>query len=418
MKMLIKKSSLTLLTVLISYLCIELLSLVVYYSYKGELLSFSKSHQLLEETATYTHKIRYENPMHIKKGVLHPYLGVAGAPGLADMGMGKAIKPRDPKTLKVVMLGGSVAFHQGNSKNATQILQKKLTAIPAFKNKTLEMRVLAFPSYKQPQQVISLILSILFMEKPDIVINLDGHNDIVFSYDGYESGFFYGYPALWDNVTAGIHTHPDQITTMADIIQFKEYQKSWATVIDNIPIKYSTTALLVWELGDKILENKINEARTIYNNYRKQSGKDNVVTGPFKKYPVGKEIKLISNLWVSSSQMLKKLSNAYGAEYFHFLQPLPTWPEGKPLSAEEKKLGINNGTNINGRRVRWYQLLLKESEKLKQDNINIYSLVDVFKNESRTVYIDVCCHVNFRGKNIMSEAMGDAIVQYYRNKSD
>lgn len=416
MQVLIKKSSLTLLTVLISYLCIELLSLVIYYSYKGELLSFSVSHKLLEETAAGSRKRSFENQRLVKYGKLHPYLGIGGAPGIADIGKDNAVKPRDPNVLKVVIVGGSVAYYQGVSKYASQALKDKLATISQFKNKKIEIRVLAFPSYKQPQQIISLMLSVLFIEKPDIVINLDGHNDIVDTHRNYDARVFYAYPNLWDGITAGIHTDHRQIRIIADIIDFREYQTSWATSLNGSYLKYSPTLLLVWELADGILENKINDARATYADERRKALKNDAVKGPFQKYPPERKSKIMANLWISGSQMLQKLSYSYGAEYFHFLQPIPDWPGGKVFTSDERALRLHEIANDNNNKVKWYKILLEESARLKQDNINFYSLVEVFRNEKRTVYTDICCHVNSRGKKILAESMGNAIAQYYNKQ--
>jgi hypothetical protein len=63
-----------------------------------------------------------------------------------------------------------------------------------------------------------------------------------------------------------------------------------------------------------------------------------------------------------------------------------------------------------------YPILIKQGRKLLEKNIKFFDATMVYAKEKETVYIDICCHFNERGKEVLTAYMMDKILQNPRIK--
>ena len=128
-----------------------------------------------------------ETPWWMKSEILHPYQGFVTNPAfsavaphpISEFGFVDVAPPlheRDEGRLIVGIFGGSVA--QSFALEGTATLAEVLVGSPAFAGREVVFVSAALPGYKQPQQLMTLTYLLALGAEFDIVINLDGFNEI------------------------------------------------------------------------------------------------------------------------------------------------------------------------------------------------------------------------------------------------
>ncbi|MFP6606164.1 MAG: hypothetical protein VCC19_06285, partial [Myxococcota bacterium] len=141
----------------------------------------------------------------ITNKVIHPYLGYVfdraggninrfGLPGIDPF------EPRSPNEIRVAITGGSVAlqvFGEGSETLRTSLA-------PAFPGKRIEFVGLTLGGYKQPQQLMALAWMLSLGAHFDVVVNLDGFNEVVLPYaENDPLGIHPAYPRSWHLYQSG-----------------------------------------------------------------------------------------------------------------------------------------------------------------------------------------------------------------------
>ncbi len=149
--------------------------------------------------------------------VIHPYQGVvtrptsesdraAAPPGqlvgtFGFRGIDSPNLKRSDDQLIVAVVGGSVARQFVD--NATESLQNELATHPKYRDRTITILPLAVDGYKQPQQLTMLAYLMTLGAEFDIVINLDGLNEVALpAMDNVPMGVFSAFPRQWGTIVA------------------------------------------------------------------------------------------------------------------------------------------------------------------------------------------------------------------------
>ena len=89
-------------------------------------------------------------------------------------------------------------------------------------------------------------------------------------------------------------------------------------------------------------------------------------------------------------------------------------------AGEELLLGVGDEVELaRARGVGLAQagLLVRQAETLRQNGVNFHDLTMLFKNQSRTIYRDKCCHYNQTGYDLVAERIGTILAREW-NKGD
>ena len=126
------------------------------------------------------------------------------------------------------------------------------------------------------------------------------------------------------------------------------------------------------------------------------------------------QIEVLSDIWKKFSMLQHKMMKLHHIDHFHFIQPNQYVLHSKKFSQEEKDNFFDDNSS------EWintgYSVLITKANQLKKIGYKIYILTDIFKTETRTVYRDTCCHLNYRGHEILEDAIVKTIVKYYHGK--
>ncbi len=359
---------------------------------------------------------------------LHPYLGFGGyystEPGSLltwnNMGFGQNTPYRVPfkvggNDLAVFVFGGSVAGNIVAPPQAGKSLER------ALKDKLPDRNVIVYAmaqgSAKQPQQAIALTMLLSMGQHVDVVVNLDGFNDVAIGNSNHESGVDPIFPSV--AIMWGIGT------TLAPDERGGEFYRTAADIIDS---KYAvirhTDAANAARFGLSYLYDKF-----WISHYTKKKAKAEtryqvlVVLSPtgharvnrllgidMPVDPKADGVERSFDIWLDADKAMAGLSGSAGAKYVHVIQPNQYYSK-KRFSDEEARIALSMPPD-NSARVgaeRGYALFEARADALKSRGI--ISGVSIFDDQTAAMYVDSCCHYTRAGEDILADFVADQVVK-------
>ena len=329
------------------------------------------------------------------------------------------IQPESPDRFVIAITGGSVACEL--YLDARETLRATLAENAAFSDKRIEFVSLALSGMKQPQQLLALEYFLVLGAKFDCVVNFDGFNDVVLPLAENEKfGVAAHSPRYWP-VYATMGLRVDQASVLVEAARIQQRRRNWAGRVASPPWRYSHLALSLWHRCDNAwkaeIQDRQNRMREVIIGRAGQLSAQE--SGPPDGYDSLAELRdQVVQLWVYSSTRMARSCDANGIAYFHFLQPNQYFKGSKIFTAQERKEALG-GPNYNYRRdaESGYPLLVRQAETLRQNGVNFHDLTMLFKNQSRTIYRDKCCHYNQTGYDLVAERIGTILAREW-NKGD
>lgn len=355
--------------------------------------------------------------------VIHPYLGYVHDPfhtedrslyGFQDYGPHIDKNPIPTKEANVITIGVFGGSFAGGT--AIYAREKVLDAIEQsglFGRKEVELYNFALPGYKQPQQLMTLSFLLSIGAHFDIVINIDGFNEVALPKpENISKNVYPFFPIKWNMRVA--QTLDTELVAIAGKIQaLTEKRSSWADFFDRNSMKYSMTCNLAWKLYDRILSKDI-AGQTRRLKEFKRSDKDRpayVASGPGVNFVNDGELyNAFAKVWHDSSLQMGYLCASNGIFYFHFIQPNQYVENSKPMGDEERSIAISDEQPYREGVEKGYSHIQRYGKLLIDEGINLTDLSYIFKDNTETLYGDNCCHLNKKGYEIIAEAIGSAIV--------
>jgi hypothetical protein len=338
---------------------------------------------------------------------LHPYVGYLKREAFQDL-FAAVTGPKSDGELWVLVVGGLVADVLNRWGQLEAAFERELEA--AGSDRTLRLFNGANGGYKQPQQLL-LVGYLLALGAPiDLVINLDGFNEVVLPYaDNARLGVNPFYPRAWSKRLAMRSGELDPVV-VGKIAALRERQRrilGW--VADN-----SLGALATVRLAAALIYSDA-EGRIVALQERlsvpagelslEQRG------GESREFVPDQVLIESARLWARASLLLADVLQPRGIEYFHFLQPNQYLEGSKPLSAEER-VHFYRPEGRYGRYARaGYPRLLQAAADQGLESIHYFDATALFLEATETLYEDPCCHLNQRGNRILAEFIARRVLE-------
>ncbi|MBI3307001.1 MAG: hypothetical protein HYZ84_04280 [Candidatus Omnitrophica bacterium] len=352
-------------------------------------------------------------PSWMRRDVLHPYIGfVLGPPTPQDdLGFQNSIsllQKKSPDKYIVLITGGSVANHL--HRYGSKALEAELRKISSIKDRKIIFLRAAIGGFKQPQQLMTLNYLLQLGAEFDLVINLDGFNEVALGKsENIPTNVFLLYPRRWFTRIAQIKLPKLKILMMTAKLLVKT--RFDLAKISSLPlIRSSSVCNLIWAAGDHFLQDMTGKTEKAIRGYRPNYfDLTYEITGPSVKFSNNTAIfDYMAQSWARSSLLMAQIASANNIRYFHFLQPNQYFADSKVLTPHERKIAYSDNHLYREGVVMGYPLLKEKGEQwLKSENF--YDLTMLFSKESGDIYVDMCCHYNLRGYEILGREMGRII---------
>jgi hypothetical protein len=389
----------------------ELAALAVYYIENGALFyTHRKTYELIPETTE--QKLTREG--------LHPYFGPTHAPGtrfdIPDTMRDATIparamtnnfgfvsphdypftKARDSQFV-IGLFGGSVGvwFCQIGAVRLLADLQKDAF----FKDKGLVPLCFAHEGYKQPQQLLELAYFLSIGQQFDLVINIDGFNEVALSAINDRQGFDISMPSA---------QHIGSLINLVDQATLNELagriQRNRIALV-NVLLERDyrrTERRYVTELG-RFSNLPSNPA----------SGSLITVTRPVTRREGAALFEDIAAHWADASILMNELLAARRVPYFHLLQPNQYF-RTRRFSGDESEVAISPESPYKASVEQGYPLLIKEAESGRlKGKAYFLNGVRLFDGEPKPVYADNCCHYTLLGNQKVADFIAAAILKMF-----
>lgn len=409
---------------------LELFSFSIYSIISKRFFSFSTIHA---KQRKYSYEeIKFENgekedfPLTEKDiKIIHPYLGYVWTPEKDYEKFNHTSLPvnnygflddKEPifkssnSQIIIGILGGSVA--RVFSVSGVESLIKELKRSPDFWDKEIIIVRMALGGYKQPQQLIALTYLLALGAHFDIVINLDGFNEITLpKVENIPNQVFPFYPKQWFSLTTDLSDISIKVA-IGEIAYLENRRKEWARLFLNTALRYSIFLNLIWEHYDTILSIKIADKELNLLNNKTIKVERYVTTGPPFVYNSEEDIYIsLAEIWENCSLQMHRICTTNNIKYYHFLQPNQYVPNSKIMSKEELRQAYSQKSPYGTAVIQGYPYLIKAGAGLSEEGVYFFDLTMIFKDKVETLYVDDMCHLNRRGNEILGEIMGRIIIE-------
>ncbi|HNX68295.1 MAG TPA: hypothetical protein PLL75_01010 [Candidatus Omnitrophota bacterium] len=365
-------------------------------------------------------------PLSLQNEVAHPYIGYVLGPrdskhapctseygfvGRCHQSEGIPFQRESDEQYIVAVFGGSVAMSV--SFLGMEALRDELKKIPALKDKKIVLLNFAFGGYKQPQQLMILNYMLALDGAFDMIINLDGFNDIVLPVtENLPDKTCLFFPRRWRWRLFREVGGPEEILRRADLIRLKKTRKTVADVFSMNLFRYSFTMQLVFRLIDGSLSAKIFQDMQKLSAGERPVRDSYAMMGPQRSYADDRTMyQDLAAFWERCSLQMHRICNANGIRYYHFLQPNQYVLGTKPIRDQERRIAINERHVYKKSAEEGYPYLSEMGKALSDAGVKFYDLTRVFSDHPEPLYVDDCCHVGNEGVAILVRAMGRNIAK-------
>jgi len=324
---------------------------------------------------------------------------------------------RSSKLAVVGILGGS--FADGTARGGGRGYFKKVIGnLPMFRNREVVIYNLARGAYKQPQQLMQLSYFLTMGAEFDVVINLDGFNEMTATYYGWRDADLHpAFPKSWNHRVSSTLSR-EHLEAYSKKFELLESRSNLAELTTGFPIRWSPMVNFAWRILDPgyvrrvaAVDKQINKLQSVG-----EAGRDFAyeALGPDHNLSDPKQVaELSADIWLNSSLAMRDLAEGHGARYFHFLQPNQYIDGAKPINDEERKVAILEKGGYGNVYRQAFPTLSPRIEQLKKAGVHFHDLTYLFKDTPDTLYIDNCCHLNPKGYDMVVRALAKTITEDY-----
>ena len=323
--------------------------------------------------------------------------------------------------LIIGVFGGSVAANFSNLQQQSQILANSLKQLPSFANKEIIVLNFAQAGYKQPQQLLVLNYFMALGQEFDMVINIDGFNEVALSNLNNQSGLAVHQPSIQHIMPlvrlANNSLSFEEMETVVNIRALRNRLLFARERLDSCSFAscyvFNLFVYKYWRNLDREETLRFETQRQLKNDSSSFNAEDSLIyMYPFNA-PLSEEKAFaeMAEVWANSSRAIAKIMESQNGWYFHFIQPNQYYPTQRVFTEEEKKLAIVIDHPYAEGVQKGYPELFQKLDTLKQNRVNIFNGVTIFDAERETVYIDDCCHYNQLGREIFAKYVADSIVE-------
>lgn len=324
------------------------------------------------------------------------------------------------KQFIIGVFGGSVANNFAVDEYKNQILSKKLQSYPEFADREIVVLNFGNGGYKQPQQLLILNYFLALGQELDLVINIDGFNEVALSNLNNKAQIELGMPSVQHiqpltNLASNVSPE-----VMSAIVQINDNKKQLKAGIDKLQTCQLALCHAVTSLRVKQLVNNYQQAIVKYDAEVKKSNADTANSGIVyvpkadSVLPDRAAFDKMASLWYESSIGMNQILSSRKIKYFHFIQPNQYYPTKRVFTAKEKEIAINKESPYIEGVKKGYPVLLSKIDDLQKARVNVFSAVNILDNTKETVYKDACCHYNSVGEEVLANYISSSIIKVVR----
>lgn len=406
-------------TLLLGAIGIEAMSNVSYYAKRGKIFYLDVRENKPVQEGAYT----------AAEAVFHPYYSYIHRPGrsgdgwttnnlgfqiltkLAEAEPGCCDYPITKREGEVLVgvFGGSVAMGFSLAAQASAEFAEQLSRIPAWSGKRIRILNFAMPGFKQPQQLLTLAYYLSLGQHFDVVINIDGFNEVVTSQRNWAAGTEPSFPAdtLWGEWGRQLEKQALAFDKGSSDQYLGAYLR---TVSANWQRRAEECKFATCFAFRKVVADMAG-ARAAANQTEMRPVQEKKTLFPTATHSLlGKNFNIFdytTTQWAASSQAMADLIRPTGAIYLHVIQPNQWW---KKMGTYEPIAKDHIYKWVIGLVNEGYPRMVAKVPFLKEKGISVLDATAAFRGHGwHEVYVDDCCHYTDKGNSIVALSISAAV---------
>lgn len=318
------------------------------------------------------------------------------------------------------IFGGSVASDFSIFQVQNKILPQYLKQVPGLQDKEFVILSFATGGYKQPQQLLILNYFLALGQELDLVVNIDGFNEVALSNLNNKNQINLAMPSIQHiSPLTSLANNSLSIEAMQATIRIKENK---TRINEGLESLQHCSLAACDALTSVYVQNLVNNYRKDVIAFekersKKQQDEEGSVIFINKNKSILEDSAAFEQMawnWAKSSIFMHKVLSASNVPYFHVLQPNQYYQTKRVFGEAEKRIAFNKETPYAKAVELGYPAILGKFPNLQKNNINILNGVEVFDKTKDAVYVDSCCHYNQAGEVIFSNYVGSSILESLR----
>lgn len=282
-----------------------------------------------------------------------------------------------------------------------------------FKGKELVPLCFSHEGYKQPQEAIVLAYFLALGQPFDLVVNIDGFNDVALASLNNARGLEISMPSVQhlDPLISAVNQSaltPDKLDTLAAIFRDRRRLIALQETIARNRVASINVVLDVYysRLRDRYVR-ELGRFSTLPANPIDNAF---VQTAPPTRVRDGEAVFAdIATVWAQSSIEMHELLAARNVPYYHFLQPNQYYGARRFTDAE-RTTARNDASPYKRSVEKGYPALIMAAATLRQRGVRFFDTTRALDREAAPMYIDDCCHYTVAGNRALADAVGAAIL--------
>ena len=318
------------------------------------------------------------------------------------------------------IFGGSVASDFSIFQVQNKILPEYLKQVPGLQDKEFVILSFATGGYKQPQQLLILNYFLALGQELDLVVNIDGFNEVALSNLNNKNQINLAMPSIQHiSPLTSLANNSLSIEAMQATIRIKENK---TRINEGLESLQHCSLAACDALTSVYVQNLVNNYRKDVIAFekersKKQQDEEGSVIFINKNKSILEDSAAFEQMawnWAKSSIFMHKILSASNVPYFQVLQPNQYYQTKRVFGEAEKRIAFNKETPYAKAVELGYPAILGKFPNLQKNNINILNGVKVFDKTKDAVYVDSCCHYNQAGEVIFSNYVGSSILESLR----
>lgn len=328
------------------------------------------------------------------------------------------VRPGDNQYL-VAIHGGSLARNYARYVRQSGYLAKRLAALPAAAGKEIIIVNLALSGYRQPQQLMIQSYMQSLGQSFDLVINIDGYNEVYHGWLNHEQGVDIAFPAA--DIWGAMHYYLERLNMEVDDDQgIKSIYHLWRSQGHNrqaVQCRFGLCYLYHFTLGHYFATGKYSNDLS---KFSKVAGNTthflrlasspkgylpSATAGAFAAEQV--LYKAIAGIWGRSHAQMANIVSRTGGRYIGILQPNLYFSRGRKFEAANPSAWLKNFS----RPVEiGYPFLVQEAERLSKAGLPVIDGTMALEDAPQAArYTDDCCHINDTARKHLTDFIVDKI---------
>ena len=407
-------------------ICAELLGLAAYYIDTGALFYAHRK--------TYSEILPTPGDRLVLAEAVHPYFGFTHRPGtpfdipgtlrpdgtparLTTNNFG-FVAPVDypfsktnPNQLTIGLFGGSVGlwFCQLGAPR----LEERLEQSSVFRGRDVVPLCFSHEGYKQPQEALVLAYFLSLGQSLDMVVNIDGFNDVALASLNNERGSDISMPSVQhlDPLISAVNQSaltPDRLETLAAIFRDRA---ALIDLHDTIGRNRIASVHAVLDVYERRLRDRYVRALGRFNTLPSNPTDNAFVQTALPTRPRRDAVfHDIAAVWAQSSVTMHDLLAARRVPYYHFLQPNQYYGARRFTDAE-RTTALNDASPYKRSVEAGYPALVAAGATLRVRGVRCFDATAALNGESAPAYMDDCCHYTLAGNLALAELVAASILK-------